>query len=246
MGAAQSPILTYGGGVVKAALLMHLTGANNGTTFTDVYGSTPWNQSTAYASAPYTVTSTAVGSPFAGVNSSLYTATANTGILLPGADLVPAWNGFGTGDFTVEYWFYDTNTTSANGSYPVCGMNSTGFPFQMGIEINGSSPDRILICQNTSIVGVTNISANTWHSAAYCRKSGVGYLFLDGNLEATKADTTNYGPYNPSGSSNPGFYINGCQGIDPLVGFYMSEFRLTMGFARYTSSYTPATAPFQY
>lgn len=247
MGAAQSPILTYGGGIVPGSMLMHLTGANGGTTFTDVYGSTPWGQNKFYESAPYSVTENTVGSPFAGVTSALYTAQVNTGIYLPGADVPAAWNGFGTADFTVEFWLYDPELTVAKNAVMI-GTNANGNPFCMGTGDvtnytlgigSGGNCDS----HNTTLT----YTPNTWVSVAYCRQAGKGYLFINGAADAANGftDTTNYGPVNPLGSSNPGFYVGGCQGVGEWAG-YLSEIRITAGFARYTTSYTPATAPFQY
>ncbi len=241
MGAAQSPILTYGGGIVPGSLLMHLTGLNNGTTFTDVYGSGTWVQNTATASPPYTVTSTTETSPFAGVGSALYSATAYTGITL---DPLPAAVDFGSGDFTVEFWAWTTSTPGST-NMMVGGNGANNFVMgintgtKLGIGIGGSYT-------KTATLEIPGGAIAQWNSYAYCRKGGQGYLFVNGILDSGSPFTDGNVYGTTAAGSYPGFAIGGgVNGVSPWTG-YISEIRITAGFARYTTSYTPATAPFSY
>jgi len=241
MAANQGVILTYGGGGnVPGSLLMHLTGVNNGTVFTDVYGSGTWGQFTTLAGPPYTVTSTAEGSPFAGVLSALYTATADCGIYVNPA--ITALN-FGAGDFTVEFWAWTTSTPG--GTTQIVGSNGSG---NFGLGLNTGSKAAVYFggsILKTATLAVPGGVAQ-WVSYAYCRKGGQGYLFVNGVLDSGSPFTDSSTYTITAAGSYPGSYIGGaCAGASNFTG-YVSELRITVGFARYTVSYTPATAPFQY
>jgi len=93
--------------------------------------------------------------------------------------------------------------------------------------------------QYTGSTGTTlntsSVSANTWYHVAYTRASGTIRLFLNGVQAAT---TT------ASGSINTWPPVTGYDGPTngrPLNG-YIDDLRITNGYARYTSNFTPPTA----
>ena len=98
---------------------------------------------------------------------------------------------FGTGDYTIECWFYNDN--SHNGTGGRCylfdtrlGGSQTGDPPQVIANLDG---DTTLNFQNLS---ATITTLNRWVHFAGVRKSGTIYLFVDGRLKAQGAETTNH------------------------------------------------------
>ena len=92
-----------------------------------------------------------------------------------------------------------------------------------------------IFTNTTGSVGVTvdlaPYSAGVWDYITVTRQSGVMYFFFNGTLIATTANTND-------------FYSSSSQSIAMLSDNYIDELRLTIGVARYTSSFTPPTAPF--
>jgi hypothetical protein len=144
---------------------------------------------------------------------------------------------FGTGDFTIEFWlyqnsmsglqvFYDGRPTSAEGAQPTIYTNSFGtlFYYTAGNRITGSS-----------------LSTNTWYHIAVSRSGSSTKMFVDGTqVGSTYTDATNY--VNPA--SRPVIGADGyILGTNAMNG-YIDDLRITKGYARYTTTFTPPTAAF--
>lgn len=139
---------------------------------------------------------------------------------------------FGTGDFTVEFWFMQTvagnpflidcrPTSSTNGAYV------TTYIYAGTVVFFTNSAARI-----TS----SAITTGAWYHVAVCRSGTSTRLFLNGTQTgSTYTDPTNYiaSPVNIGASGN---------GLFPLTG-YFDDIRITKGVARYTANFTvPAEA----
>jgi hypothetical protein len=96
------------------------------------------------------------------------------------------------------------------------------------------------ICYYTNVgfqITGSTLSINTWYFIAVTRSSTSTKLFVNGTQSgSTYTDSTNY-----TSSSNPlvgalfdGYSLNG----------YIDDFRITKGYARYTSNFTPPTSAF--
>lgn len=145
---------------------------------------------------------------------------------------------FGTGNFTLEFWFNPTSVAfaatmlgfrpaSGNGAYPCIYMNTNGV-----LTYYVFTADRI-----TSPVNA--IVANTWQSIAVVRTGTQTKMYLNGNqVGVTYTDTTNY----LAGSCTIGANDYTANGSYQIRG-YMDELRIS-NVARYTANYTPATQPF--
>jgi hypothetical protein len=147
--------------------------------------------------------------------------------------------GYGTGDFTIEFWMYSVNPaanqtvfshlTSVNSTQPYIYTNINTIRYYTG------GGDRI--------TGGT-LTANTWYHVALCRSSGNTKLFLNGTqVGSTYTDSNNYGTtaplvlatyYNPAGTIVTSNMFNG----------YLDDVRITKGYARYTGNFTPAGSAF--
>ena len=148
---------------------------------------------------------------------------------------------FGTGDFTIEFWAYFTNTSaSANYLIDFRGASApTGSVF--GIYQNSSG-----LRYFSSAVGDYGFFAvqstlptqNVWYSIAATRVSGTVRLFVNGTLNTTFTDSFSYsvGDTGPSIMSSSYYNDYGFNG-------YVSNFRIIKGTGLYTASYTPSTVP---
>jgi len=147
------------------------------------------------------------------------------------------------GDFTVECWFYCTAANFSSGLIGLFGrntyaFNNGGFP---RIEFNSAAKALLTYAANTTIVGTTTVTVNTWHHIAVVRYSGVIAFYLNGVSQGSAAYSTSIpATYDvlignaPWSSVYPNLYFQG----------YIDEFRITNGYARYTGAFTPPTAAF--
>jgi hypothetical protein len=138
--------------------------------------------------------------------------------------------GFGTGDFTIEGWFYFTGII---GTYQR--------PWWFGddndnIEINASVIRVGGASQGTLITGGTTIVASTWYHIALTRASGSYKLWLNGSQQGSTATNS----YNSSARTFTAMATSG--GSNPSTG-YVSNLRIVKGTAVYTTTFTPSTTP---
>ena len=149
---------------------------------------------------------------------------------------------FGTGDFTVECW---VRSVLPLDSYTlefahICGK---GNGIIAGTYALAFYQSKILFFSNTYFakIGTSTLTNNTWYHFAASRSGSTLKLFVDGVEEYSGTDTTNY-------TSSASFNAGDRQASDPLKQYpfhgYIDDLRITKGVARYTSSFTPPTAPF--
>jgi hypothetical protein len=157
---------------------------------------------------------------------------------------------FSKGDFTIEAWVYisDTSTrkyilgpgTDPASHYKGFGLEIWNQQLSMWASSNGTSWD-ILECDTASNRGATLLAINTWYHIAVSRSGSTFRSFVNGVVEKTFTSSATIFtdatiPYNigRSGYSTGGyFYYNG----------YIDDLRITRGYARYTTTFTPPAAP---
>lgn len=214
----------------NVSLLLHCDGTNGSTVFTDSsrIGNVMTPAGNAAISTSIFKFGTGAYSPGAGFNNGLSTPNVASGPL----DLA-------TGDFTVEFWFYspsaDSNTQIVLGS-AVNGVS--GFWMQM---VNPASTMAAHIFAGGVDVPVTHgtvITKDVWHHCALVRSGTQFQIYLDGIGAA--------GPSTSAASlgTPPAFFY---VGYHPAIGSDscpVDDVRVTKGIARYTSNFTPPTAPF--
>ena len=214
----------------QVAALLHFDGTNGSTVITDNS-----KNNLAVTSVNGAAISTAQ-SKFGG--SSVFFDGTNDYLSIPANSIFQF-----DGDFTVECWF---NCTAANFSSGLIGLfgrntyafNNGGFP---RIEFNSAAKASLTYAANTTIVGTTTVTVNTWHHIAVVRYSGVIAFYLNGVSQGSAAYSTSIpATYDvlignaPWSSFYPNLYFQG----------YIDEFRITNGYARYTGAFTPPTAAF--
>jgi len=139
---------------------------------------------------------------------------------------------FGTGDFTVEFWLY--LAANLNTFAKVIQMGTSGNCFT--IEAQGTA--NVLNVSNfTSTVYLTSntaLTTGTWIHVAVTRASGTLRIFQNGSSVGGVSNSIDFpnvgGIY--IGRSSTGQETNG----------YIDDLRITKGFARYTSAFTPPTS----
>jgi hypothetical protein len=88
-----------------------------------------------------------------------------------------------------------------------------------------------------------SVTLNTWNHVAYCKVSGTGRLFVNGNLATTGvSDTNNYANTNTIAYIASRFDQNST--VNPSTfGGYISNLRFVKGTGLYTTTFTPSTTP---
>ena len=134
-----------------------------------------------------------------------------------------AASGITTGDFTLECWARFDNFSALHAVTYIGGQ-----AFYVG------SDGKIAYYYGSGTTGTTVMSTNTWYHLAWSRSGTNLRMFVNGNLEVTRTDST---------SLNNDLLI-GCKGInDQDMRGYIDEYRFS-STARYTSSFTAPTTAF--
>ena len=140
--------------------------------------------------------------------------------------------GFGSGDWTVETWFYKTTPLASLDvlfdNRVGAGTNVSGVALyvQAGVVKTGNNAERL--------AGAT-IATGVWNHLMISRSGNNIYLGVNGTVVSTAFSTTLH--------SAPQLYI-GNSVVSEYAGGYMDDYRVTKGFARYTANYTVPAATF--
>jgi hypothetical protein len=214
-----------GGGIVidggdpyysAVSLMLSMDGTNGSTTFTD--SSLNALTVTASGNAQISTTQSKYGASGYFDGAGDYLDTSGTGIA----------TAFGTGDFTIEFWYYPLTVSVQQNLVDKIGSASNAiYMSSAGVLKYYVGADRI--------TGST-LSANTWYHIALVRYSGTTKLYVNGvQSGASYADTNNYALN--TGSPRIGAAFNNTVSVNG----YIDDFRISQ-FARYVSNFTPPTA----
>ena len=137
---------------------------------------------------------------------------------------------FGTGDFTVECWFYPT--TVATTYQGIFDLRSSGYQV---VPTFGFNTNTLIWFVNGSFCITSGaVTANAWYHVAVVRSSSETKMYINGTQSgSTYTDTNNYG----ASTVNIGRYFDG-----PALNGYIEDLRITKGLARYTANFTPPTS----
>ena len=208
----------------NVSLLLHMDGANGSTTFTD--NSNNNYTVTANGNAQISTAQSKFGgaSGYFDGNNDFLSIPSNTS------------NAIGTGNWTIETWIY-TQTTS--GSRGIVGMSIVSLNQGIIIRQDGAKIRYWVNGYQNIITSSSNIAANTWYHIALVRNGGTTTLYINGVANATSNITPVFG-------TNTNYVIGKTYTNYDLEGFlgYIDDLRITKGIARYTSNFTPPTAPF--
>jgi len=138
---------------------------------------------------------------------------------------------FGTGDFTIEGWYYLT-ASFASGNQYLFDFGSNG----LRVQFYNGTVYYIVDGSNNVTTTASGVTHNNWYHIAAVRYSGQMNLYINGVSRGTKDSVTT----NLSAQAlTIGAY--GANGSNALQG-YISNFRVSNA-AIYTSNFTPSTTP---
>lgn len=148
------------------------------------------------------------------------------------------------GDFTIETFAY---LTSGSGVQVIVSrQQDDGVSMAMQLRVNSGKAEFVMRSINDQTVYVlaspSTIPTSQWvHLAASRSGSDVG-LFVDGLEVASVTSSANLS------NATHGILVGANDGNNPgssgWLNGYVDELRITKGVARYTSNFTPPTAPF--
>jgi hypothetical protein len=153
----------------------------------------------------------------------------------------PAGSAFayGTGDFTIEGWFYASGSSLPVAGSTIYAQTVSGTNY---LWIVIESNNKITAYYATSGAGTGPSSANTWNynswnHFAFVRSGNTAKIYLNGITSTGVSCTQDFNntTYNPS----IGAYSHG---ENRLTG-YVSNLRVLKGTALYTSNFVPPAAP---
>ena len=170
--------------------------------------------------------------PYLGKNYSVYFDGTGDGIY----NVDGAGTNFGTGDFTMECWFYPISSGATAGL--LIDTSKTGvFSTTIGISYKGSTKQIILFHNGTSTyrTATTTLDLNQWHHVALIRASGSLRIFLNGIESTWTAGATTL----TANFDQNNIFIGRWGGSTnyPFSGF-IADARVVNGTAVYTSNFT--------
>lgn len=145
----------------------------------------------------------------------------------------------GTGAFTIEGWVYFSSTPSTNGVFQMSGTSGGFAPNQtanLALATNNSTSWQIYAKNTFTFSSTTTIAVGSWIHFALVRSGTTTVLYINGTALITlTSDSTNYNtPYIGLGAIYDATSY-------PLGG-YIDDLRITNGYARYTTTFTPPTS----
>jgi len=179
-------------------------------------------------------------SPFVGGGNS-YSFTGNTNSYLWYAG--SSATAFGTGDYTVEWFQYETDTAAFPRPWWYSG--TTGTPTYLGQSFEGASTTAAAYYwpATTSLATLTKTAyKNQWSHFALVRISGKVYLYLNGTLQNVGGYTDATNITNTTGN----WYIGSkaTTGVaGEAFGGYITNHRVCKGVGVYTGNFTVPTSP---
>ena len=173
-------------------------------------------------------------SPVASYTTALY---GGSGYFNGSTDYVSAASnaafGYGTADFTIEFWIYPT-TISASTPNLIDQRNGAASSTAPTLYLNNGV--LTYYTNGANIITGSSLVANSWYHIALVKSSGSTKLYLNGaQVGSTYSDSNNYitSPVRVF-ASNDGSTVNYQAG-------YCSNLRIVKGTAVYTGAFTPPT-----
>jgi hypothetical protein len=210
--------------IANTSLLLNFTNAQ-------IFGSAMTNNFITYGSAQVSTSIYKYGT------GSMYFNGTTDYLVAPNS---PNFN-FGTGDFTIESWVYFNGSMSSAQFIATTNYNATtgagGWAFTYRGDISSLE---LSVNSNVTYTKAWAPSVSIWYHVAVSRSGSNLRFFING----TQIGTTSTSSDNITGATTlvlgnnlggaPNLYLNG----------YLDEFRMTYGYARYTSNFTAPTSQF--
>ena len=207
----------------SCSLLLHCDGTNGSTTFTD--NSPSPKTVTAYNGAAISTAQSKFGGAsglFDGTNDYLVTPTTSAFT-------------FGTSDFTIELWIYQT--VSSVSAYKVL-VGDNVYGSVGGWQLYSYNNQLNLWKTGTEIISPSGtLTLNSWNHIVWSRSSGNNRIFINGTqVGSTVSDSTNY--------ISTAIYVGAAKDGYGYYAGYIDELRITKNVARYTASFATQSVQF--
>ena len=223
-GSLVTPVISTDPNFNNVSLLLHMDGSSGSTTFIDQIGHTI---------TPTSTTVSAAQTKF-GSGSGIFDGTSSklTGPVIP----------LGSSDFTIECWVYPTASKAANFFASDCDSSTNNGSF----IFNSDTSNKLIFTWytgasslSTSYLTAGTMTINAWNHMAVCKHGTSIYGSINGTVEllTTSALVSMLAPSAFCIGSMGGYSGRSLQG-------YMDDFRLTVGVARYLTSFAVPTSPF--
>jgi len=207
-------------------LLLHMDGADGGTTFTDSSSTGGGRHTiTAVGNVANTRAKSKVG------DSSIKFDGSGDALTIPGSSDFQ----FGTGDFTIECWHYAVGTPGTNDGIISWYEDDSSGPV---IEMTGAQYQLYEFGNSGTHQDVSAFTTDQWNHIALVRNSAVTKFYLNGSETYSVSDTQDYDSV-MGGEVNIGRFYS--SGLD--MDGYLDEIRIS-DTARYTGTFTPSTTEF--
>lgn len=160
-------------------------------------------------------------------------------LFLDGASSIAASSpgfAFGTDPYTVELWWLFNAVPLINGNLAYWGASGPDGNPVGGLFELASGNGLVFWRGGNRVSGTSIVGAGYRHVALARGASGHSRLFIDGVLQGSFLDATNY----TSTWVKLGRFASG----NDVPSSRCAALRITAGVARYTSNFTPPTAPF--
>jgi len=146
----------------------------------------------------------------------------------------------GSGDFTIEYWWYPTSIAGYQNPIDKGYAQSGGLLLQTG---NGDGQIVVYASGSAVITASAAVRANAWNHMALVRNGTSLVLYLNGASVGSATNSTNFNNASDLGIGATAIAPSGGSiGSFPIVG-YLNGVRFVKGTAVYTAAFTPPTAP---
>jgi Concanavalin A-like lectin/glucanases superfamily len=138
----------------------------------------------------------------------------------------------GGGDFTWEFWLNPTSVTSSAHILAQQAQDTT-------VQFSETNSNQLVVYDGTTRV-IGAVSTSTWTHIALVRSNGTLKVYLNGVATGTSWSNTSSTRFTLSS----GYVGSRWGGVNYLNG-YIDDLRITKGYARYTSNFTPPTSALQ-
>ena len=146
----------------------------------------------------------------------------------------------GTGEFTIEGWWYFTSFSNSFSLWDQWAGSATGAGnSQMWMSHSTAGKVKWYYDGSSLLQSNTTMSIDEWVHIAFVRESGVLKMYFNGQLDSNTQSFT--GQFGKTGTVFLGDQHAGGGGAP---NYYVDELRVTKGLARYTESFTAPTSAF--
>jgi len=207
-------------------LLLHFDGDNGSSVFID----------TSRSQHSYTETDAVLDtsqSKFGGA--SCYFNGSTVGIkFLNGLD----WD-FGVDDFTIDFWVRMSSIVADQSLFNAYTLGNFKADFSI-LPLSGTTGQMLVYINGSAAIvmqGAT-FSNDTWYHIALVRSGDSWKSYRDGSMYGSGSESLAFG------SSTDDITIGTSRAQSPVLNAWIDEFRVSKGIARWTSDFTPPSAPY--